>query len=91
VPEESVTVMLAFGRSRMTVSCWPEVVPLPAAPGRRGVGNGPIAAGVTCPGPVTGVTGVCPLFQFASVLQSPLLSFIQTAGMSWSFRNSTPP
>ena len=41
VPVERVTVMLAFGRSRMTVSFCPEVGPLPAAPGSRGVGSGP--------------------------------------------------
>ena len=53
VPEASVTVMLALGRSRMTVSFCPEVVPVPAAPGNRGVGKGPVAAGNTWPGPVT--------------------------------------
>ena len=47
--------------------------------------------GATCPAPGTGRVGVCPLFQFVSVLQSPLLSFIQNAGTRLSFRNSTPP
>ena len=43
VPVERVTVMLAFGRSRMTVSFCPAVGPVPAAPGSRGVGSGPVA------------------------------------------------
>jgi hypothetical protein len=55
-PVDSVTVMLALGRSRMTVSFEPAVGPVPAAPGRRGVGSGPVATGVTWPGPVTGAT-----------------------------------
>src|SRR6185369_17097143 len=40
-PVESVTVMLALGRSRMTVSFTPEVTagPLPAVPGNRGTGS----------------------------------------------------
>src|SRR5262245_30152556 len=90
-PAERVTVMSAFGRSRMTVSFCPEVGPLPAAPGSLGVGSGPVAAGGNCPGAEGGATAGCPLFQFASVPQSPLLSFHQTAGTSWSFRYSTPP
>src|SRR3954466_5356404 len=91
VPVESVTVMLALGRSRMTVSFDPAVGPVPAAPGRRGTGSGPVATGVNCPGEAIGTIAGWPLFQLVSVLQSPLESFHQTAGMSWSLRYSTPP
>ena len=89
-PVESVTVMFAPGRSRITVSFDPAVGPLPAAPGIA-----PPAAGRherrSCPGICGGAMGVCPLFQFASVLQSPLELFIHTAGMSWSFTHSISP
>src|SRR5829696_997182 len=90
-PVERVTVMLAFGRSRITVSFCPDVGPLPAAPGSRGVGSVCVPIGVNCPGDEIGTIGGCPLFQFASVLQLPLLSFHQSAGISWSFRYSRPP
>src|SRR5436305_4020072 len=90
-PADRVTVTLAFGRSRIAVSFCPAVGPLPAAPGSLGVGSGPVASGVNCPGEEIGTIAGCPLFQFASVLQSPLLSFHQTAGTSWSFRYSRPP
>src|SRR5262245_35302653 len=83
--------MSALARSRITVSCWPDVTPEPAAPGSRGVGSVSVPTRATCPGPCTGATGVWPLFQLASVDQSPLLSLHQTAGTSWSFKNSTPP
>ena len=46
VPVESVTVIFAFGRSSMTVSFEPEVGPLPAAPGNRGVGSVWVPIGV---------------------------------------------
>src|SRR3954453_9032478 len=85
VPEEIVTVMLALGRSMMTVSFWPSATDAPAAPGRRGVGSGPDPIGVSCPGDITGAGGACPLFQFVSVDQSPLESFIHTAGTRKSF------
>src|SRR5687767_14104179 len=91
VPVERVTVMLALVRSRMTVSLRPEVTPELAAPGRRGVGRVCVPTGVTWLGPVTGATGVWPLFQVARVLQSPLVSVIQTAGSSWSLRYSMSP
>src|SRR5262245_28962477 len=105
VPDESVAVMFALGRSKMTVSLRPEVTagPVPAVPGSRGVGRICVPIGVSCPvpvlqlphdgtpgGPGGGTTG-WPLFQFVSVLQSPLLSFIQTAGMSWSLTHSLSP
>src|SRR5207253_9899236 len=83
--------LFAFGRSRITVSYWPDVEPLPAAPGSRAVGSGPVATGVNCPDMIGGWTGVCPLFQFASRLQSPLLLFIHTAGTRESFRYSISP
>ena len=43
VPLESVTVIFALGRSRMTVSFTPDVIagPLPAVPGNRGTGSTP--------------------------------------------------
>src|SRR5258705_12430083 len=82
VPEESVTVTLVAPRSNMTVSF---------ALGRRGVGRVCVPIGVNWPGPGTGGVGVCPLFQFASVDQSPLESFIHTAGLSISLRYSIPP
>src|SRR3954470_5930774 len=88
-PFERVTVIVALGRSRMTVSFWPDVGPLPVAPGKRFVGKGAVATGATCPAPVTGATTGSPLFQFLPAVpsphvsdQSPLLSFIQTAGIS---------
>src|SRR5262245_11289531 len=90
-PAERVTVMSAFGRSRITVTVCPEVVPVPEAPRSLGVGSGPVASGGNCPGEAGGTIAGCPLFQFASVPQSPLPSCHQTAGISWSFRYSRPP
>src|SRR5882762_2632042 len=81
-PEDSVTVMFAAPRSNITVSF---------APGRRGVGSVCVPIGDNCPGPGTGAVGVCPLFQFASVDQSPLELFIHNAGISKSFKYSIPP
>ena len=59
--------------------------------GRRGVGSvaGPTRG--TCPGPCTGSMGVSPLFQLASVDQSPLVGRTHSAGTRWSSRNSMPP
>ena len=83
--------MSAVGRSRMTVSNCPDVGPLPDAPGRRGVGSVCVPMGVSWPAALNGAVTGCPLFQLVSVLQLPLLSPHQTAGMSWSLRNSIPP
>ena len=57
VPVESVTVMFALGRSRMTVSLSPEVTagPVPASPGKRGVGSVCVPKGANCPVPVVQV------------------------------------
>src|SRR5262245_2775177 len=105
VPVESVTVIFAFGRSRIMVSFTPDVTagPVPAVPGSRGVGSVCVPIGVNWPvpvvhvphegtagGPAGAITG-WPLFQFASVLQSPLESFHHTAGTRLSFRYSTSP
>src|SRR3954463_15136039 len=90
-PLDRATVMFAFRRSRMTVSFCPEVGPVPAAPGSRGVGNVCVPTGVNWPGEEIGTIAGWPLFQLVSVLQLPLLSFHQSAGISWSFRYSRPP
>ncbi|HMP07857.1 MAG TPA: hypothetical protein PJ982_16020 [Lacipirellulaceae bacterium] len=73
---------LAAVRSRITVS---------SMPGSRVAGSvsGPTRA--TCPGPCTGATGVCPLFQLASEVHWPSELVTHNAGTSWSFRNSIPP
>src|SRR5438067_24801 len=90
-PDESVTVIFAFGRSRITVSFWPEVTPLPAAPGKRAVGKVCVPTAVNWPELTMGTIGGCPLFQLVKVPQSPLLSFIQTAGTKESFKYSISP
>src|SRR4051812_8511816 len=90
VPEECVTVMLELARSRMTVSLEPAVGPEPAAPGSRGLGMTP-GCGVSWPAGVMGVGAGCPLFQLDIVAQSPLESFIHTAGTRLSLRASMSP
>ena len=84
-------MIFALGRSRITVSYWPEVGPVPAAPGRRATGNGPVVNCGAWPAPTCGATIGWPLFQLVSVLQSPLESFHQTAGTSVSRTNSMSP
>ena len=53
----------------------------------RGAGN-VLRVGGSWPGPVTGATGVSPLFQLASADQSPLLPLTHSAGTRWSLRYS---
>src|SRR5947208_2092393 len=73
--------MFAFARSRITVSL---------TPGKRVAGSA-LEVGGAWPGALIGATGVSPLFQFASVLQSPLVLLSQRAGTRWSFTYSIPP
>src|SRR5438105_2320682 len=102
-PLESVTVIFALGRSRITVSFTPEVIagPLPAVPGKRGTGSTPPHIAGYWPAAVYGAVGAgspfawlpigCPLFQFGIEPQSPLESFHQTAGTIKSFTFSISP
>src|SRR5687767_1160249 len=85
--------MFSLGRLRFTVSSAPVTVLYDASaiPGSLAVGSTSVPTRATCPGPWTGADGVCPLFQLARLCQSPLDPFIQTAGTSWSLRNSMFP
>src|SRR3954465_10520798 len=103
VPLESVTVIFALGRSRITVSFTPDVIagPIPAVPGNRGTGSTPPETAGYWPAAVYGAVGAGspaewlpigrPLFQFVIVPQSPLELFHQTAGTIMSFTYSISP